>query len=155
MAPPATVGQGFTKERIIGIGFNTQERTEWHRIKLFGKLGDIAGEYLRKGSQCYIEGRIRYDKFTGQDGQERYTTEIAAEKMQMSGYRGEGSNGSSSGTFGNHGARAHSSARQLSEKAAYKTATEDPFVEDGMPFGGEEDGKGTPTQMVGAYQKVF
>ena len=68
----------------------TQERTEWHRVKFFGKLGEIAGEYLRKGSQCYVEGSIRYDKFTGQDGQERYYTDIVADEMQMLGGRGEG-----------------------------------------------------------------
>jgi single-strand DNA-binding protein len=67
----------------------TQERTEWHRVKFFGKLAEIAGEYLRKGSQCYVEGAIRYDKFTGQDGQERYYTDIVADEMQMLGGRGE------------------------------------------------------------------
>ncbi|MBE0267822.1 single-stranded DNA-binding protein [Xylella fastidiosa subsp. multiplex] len=72
---------------------NTQERTEWHRVKFFGKLGEIAAEYLHKGSQCYIEGTIRYDKFTGQDGQERYVTEIIADQMHMLGGRGEGSSG--------------------------------------------------------------
>lgn len=69
---------------------NQQERTEWHRVKFFGKLGEIAGEYLRKGSQCYVEGEIRYDKFTGQDGQERYFTDIVANEMQMLGGRQEG-----------------------------------------------------------------
>lgn len=69
---------------------NQQERTEWHRVKFFGKLGEIAGEYLRKGSQCYIEGSIRYDKFTGQDGQDRYITEIVADEMQMLGGRQDG-----------------------------------------------------------------
>ena len=76
---------------------NTQERTEWHRVVFFGKLGEIAGEYLRKGSQVYVEGSIRYDKFTGQDGQERYTTDIIADEMQMLGGRGEGGQG---GGFG-------------------------------------------------------
>jgi single-strand DNA-binding protein len=69
---------------------NAQERTEWHRVKLFGKLGEIAAEYLRKGSQVYIEGSIRYDKFTGQDGVDRYFTDIVADEMQMLGGRGEG-----------------------------------------------------------------
>ena len=69
---------------------NQQERTEWHRVKFFGKLGEIAGEYLRKGSQCYVEGSIRYDKFTGQDGQDRYITEIVADEMQMLGGRPDG-----------------------------------------------------------------
>ena len=68
---------------------NTQERTEWHRVKLFGKLGEIAGEYLKKGRQVYIEGSIRYDKFTGQDGVEKYFTDIVADEMQMLG-GGEG-----------------------------------------------------------------
>ena len=72
---------------------NQQERTEWHRVKFFGKLGEIAGEYLRKGSQCYVEGSIRYDKFTGQDGQDRYITEIVADEMQMLGGRGGGEGG--------------------------------------------------------------
>ena len=70
-----------------------QERTEWHRVKFFGKLGEIAGEYLRKGSQVYVEGSIRYDKFTGQDGQERYFTDIVCDEMQMLGGRGEGGGG--------------------------------------------------------------
>src|SRR5690349_14277970 len=69
---------------------NTQERTEWHRVKLFGKLGEIAGEYLKKGRQVYIEGSIRYDKFTGQDGVEKYFTDIVADEMQMLGGGGEG-----------------------------------------------------------------
>ena len=64
---------------------NIQERTEWHRVKLFGKLGEIAGEYLKKGRQVYIEGSIRYDKFTGQDGVEKYFTDIIADEMQMLG----------------------------------------------------------------------
>ena len=72
---------------------NTQEKTEWHRVKLFGKLGEIAGEYLRKGRQVYIEGSIRYDKFTGQDGVEKYFTDIVADEMQMLGGGGEGGGG--------------------------------------------------------------
>jgi len=66
------------------------ERTEWHRVTLFGKLGEIAGEYLRKGSQCYIEGSIRYDKYTDKEGVEKYSTDIIADEMQMMGGRGEG-----------------------------------------------------------------
>ena len=69
---------------------NTQERTEWHRVKFFGKLGEIAGEYLRKGSQVYVEGSIRYSEHTGDDGQKRYYTDIIADEMQMLGGRGDG-----------------------------------------------------------------
>jgi len=74
------------------------ERTEWHRVKLFGKLGEIAGEYLKKGRQVYIEGSIRYDKFTGQDGVEKYFTDIVADEMQMlGGVGGEGGGGARTG----------------------------------------------------------
>ena len=79
---------------------NQQERTEWHRVVFFGKLGEIAGEYLRKGSQVYVEGEIRYDKFTGQDGVEKYTTDIVANEMQMLGGRGEGGGGGGGGYGG-------------------------------------------------------
>ena len=65
-----------------------QERTEWHRIVMFGKLGEIAGEYLRKGSKVYIEGRIQTRKWQGQDGQDRWTTEVVANEMQMLDSRG-------------------------------------------------------------------
>jgi len=69
---------------------NTQERTEWHRVTFFGKLGEIAGEYLRKGSQVYVEGSIRYDKYTDKEGVERMSTDIIADEMQMLGGRAEG-----------------------------------------------------------------
>lgn len=67
-----------------------QERTEWHRIKFFGRLAEIAGEYLRKGSQVYVEGSLRTDKYTDKDGIERYSTDIVANEMQMLGGRSEG-----------------------------------------------------------------
>jgi len=66
-----------------------QERTEWHRVVFFNKLGEIAGEYLKKGSKVYIEGSIRTRKWQGQDGQDRYTTEIVASEMQMLDGRGD------------------------------------------------------------------
>lgn len=65
-----------------------QERTEWHRVVLFGRTAEIAAEYLRKGSQIYVEGRIQTRKWQGQDGQDRWTTEIVANDMQMLGSRG-------------------------------------------------------------------
>lgn len=69
---------------------NAHERTEWHRVKFFGKLAEIAAEYLRKGSQVYVEGRISYSEHTGDDGQKRYYTDIIADEMQMLGGRGDG-----------------------------------------------------------------
>ncbi|MFA5626951.1 MAG: single-stranded DNA-binding protein [Thiohalomonadaceae bacterium] len=74
-----------------------QERTEWHRVVMFGRLGEIAGEYLKKGSQVYIEGRLQTRKWQGQDGQDRYTTEIVANDMQMLG--SAAGRGSSSANF--------------------------------------------------------
>jgi len=67
-----------------------QEKTEWHRISMFGKLAEIAGEYLKKGSQVYVEGRIQTRKWTNKEGQDQYTTEIVADKMQMLGGRSGG-----------------------------------------------------------------
>jgi single-strand DNA-binding protein len=64
-----------------------KEATEWHRIAFFGKLAEIAGQYLKKGSQVYIEGKLRTRKWTDKDGVEKYTTEIIAESMQMLGSR--------------------------------------------------------------------
>ena len=64
-----------------------QEKTEWHRVVFFGKLGEIAGEYLKKGSQAYIEGRLQTRKWTDKEGKDRYTTEIVADQLQMLGGR--------------------------------------------------------------------
>jgi single-strand DNA-binding protein len=64
-----------------------REETEWHRVAFFGRLAEIAGEYLKKGSQVYIEGRLRTRKWQDKDGQDRYTTEIVADVMQMLGAR--------------------------------------------------------------------
>ena len=74
-----------------------QERTEWHRIKFFGRLAEIAGEYLKKGRQVYVEGRLQTDKYTDKDGVERYTTDIIANEMQMLGGTGEGGGGAGGG----------------------------------------------------------
>jgi len=67
-----------------------QEHTEWHRIAFFGKLAEIAGEYLKKGSPVYVEGRIRTRKWQDKEGQDKYSTEIVADRMQLLGGRGGG-----------------------------------------------------------------
>ena len=64
-----------------------QEKTEWHRVAFFGKLAEIAGEYLKKGSQVYVEGRLQTRKWQDKDGQDKYMTEIVANQMQMLGSR--------------------------------------------------------------------
>jgi len=77
-----------------------QERTEWHRVKLFGRLAEIAGEYLKKGRQVYIEGSLRTDKYTDKEGIQRYSTDIIGNEMQMLGGGGEG--GSAGGGGGGY-----------------------------------------------------
>lgn len=77
-----------------------QERTEWHRVVFFNRLGEIAGEYLRKGSKVYIEGSLRTRKWQAQDGTDRYTTEIVANEMQMLDSRGDNSGSSMGGDYG-------------------------------------------------------
>ena len=67
-----------------------KERTEWHRVAFFNRLAEIAGEYLCKGSQVYVEGKFRTRKWQDQQGNDRYTTEIIADEMQMLGGRGDG-----------------------------------------------------------------
>ncbi|MCR4297346.1 MAG: single-stranded DNA-binding protein [Gallionella sp.] len=67
-----------------------QERTEWHRVSFFGRQAEVVGEYLKKGSQIYVEGRIQTRKWQDKDGQDRYTTEIVADRMQMLGSKSSG-----------------------------------------------------------------
>ena len=74
-----------------------QERTEWHNIALFGRLGEIAAEYLRKGSQVFVEGKLRTRKWQDKQGNDRFTTEIIADNMQMLGGRAGGGGGGAGG----------------------------------------------------------
>jgi single-strand DNA-binding protein len=75
-----------------------QERTEWHRVALFGRLAEIAAEYLRKGSQVYIEGSLRTRKWQDKQGNERYSTEIVGNELQMLGGRGGGASAGAGGS---------------------------------------------------------
>ena len=77
-----------------------QERTEWHRVVVFRRLAEIAGEYLKKGSKVYIEGRIRTRKWQDQNGQDRYTTEIHGDELQMLDSRGGNMNDNMPSTSG-------------------------------------------------------
>lgn len=74
-----------------------QERTEWHRLTMYRRLAEVAGEYLKKGSQIYVEGKLQTRKWQDQQGQDRYTTEIIVDQMQMLGGRNEGGNQSGGG----------------------------------------------------------
>lgn len=90
-----------------------QEQTEWHRISMFGKQAEIAGQYLKKGSIVYIEGRIQTRKWTDKEGQERQTTEIRADRMQMLGGRDE---------------------KQQQSKPTQSEASSSDFGDDDIPF---------------------
>ncbi len=91
------------------------ERTEWHRIVFFNKLAEIAGEYLKKGSKVYIEGSIRTRKWQGQDGQDRYTTEIVASEMQMLDGRGDSQGDAGGHPAANQGAQAQGNMNAQSQ----------------------------------------
>ena len=111
----------------------TQERTEWHRVVFFSRLAEIAGEYLRKGSQVYVEGSIRTRKWQGQDGQDRYTTEVVANEMQMLGGRG----GDTAARPQQGGGFRDQPPAQQSGQAESKPAAapaEDNFTDDDIPF---------------------
>lgn len=131
-----------------------QERTEWHRVKFFGRLAEIAGEYLRKGRQVYIEGSLRTDKWQDQSGQDRYTTEVIANEMQMLGGRGDdeparagqGSGQRSSQGSGQGGFRedAGGPSRQESSQSAGQSSGQSSGHSSGQPSGqssGQSSGK--------------
>ena len=102
-----------------------QERTEWHRVVFFGRLAEIVGEYLKKGSQVYVEGRLQTRKWQDKDGNDRYTTEIVANEMQMLGGRGGGAERDTSRS-------APASESRGREEPAPRTDSE--FVDDDIPF---------------------
>lgn len=94
-----------TTEKFKNKSGDWEERTEWHNVTLWGRLAEIAGEYLAKGKQVFIEGRLQTRKWQDRDGKDRYTTEIVGEKMQMLG-GGNGQRSSDGGSGGGAGSRA-------------------------------------------------
>ncbi len=121
-----------------------QERTEWHNIVMYRKLAEIAGEYLKKGRPVYVEGRLQTRKWQTKEGQDRYTTEIIAEQMQMLGGRDGGSNASYDGGMDQGGmddynqappsqSQARSAPAQSAPKPAAAGSGFDDF-EDDIPF---------------------
>lgn len=101
-----------------------QERTEWHRVVFFGRLAEIVAEYLKKGSQVYVEGRLQTRKWQDKEGNDRYSTEVVANEMQMLGGRGGG------------GANMNQSAPPAAEgrAPAGKSTADSDFVDDDIPF---------------------
>ena len=141
----ATLSVATTYSRKDKDG-NFQEKTEWHRVKLFGKTAEVAGEYLKKGRQVYIEGRIEYGSYE-KDGVKHYTTDIIGEDMQMlgggdgqrgggegGGYQQRGAGGGSS-SYGSGGDRQQRAPAQRRDPAPAKPANFDdvPFDDD-IPF---------------------
>lgn len=108
-----------------------QERTEWHRIVAWGRLAEICGQYLRKGKQVYIEGRLQTREWEDQQGQKRYTTEIVAQTMQMLGRPGEFEGGGGGGYGGGQ--------PQRQQPAQQGGGQEDPFPEAPQNMPGEDD----------------
>ena len=100
----------------------TKERVEWHRVIFFGRLAEVVNEYLRKGSQVYVEGRIQTRKWQDKDGNDRYTTEIVANEMQMLGSRGTNSDSPAS-----------QQSASTSQPASPSAVVNDPFDDD-IPF---------------------
>ena len=108
-----------------------KEATEWHRVVFFRKLAEIAGQYLKKGSQVYIEGSLKTRKWQGQDGQDRYTTEIVADTMQMLGRR-EGMGGGDTPARESGGSRG--APAQGGKPAAQPAGSNFNDFEDDIPF---------------------
>jgi single-strand DNA-binding protein len=106
-----------------------QERTEWHNIALFGRLGEIAAEYLRKGSQVYIEGKLRTRKWQDKQGTDRFTTEIIADNMQMLGGRAGGAPAMS----GDRAASANAPPRDDYDQTPAPAGAKEDFDDD-IPF---------------------
>jgi single-strand DNA-binding protein len=109
-----------------------QEKTEWHRVAFFGKLAEIAGEYLKKGSQVYVEGRLQTRKWQDKEGADKYTTEIVANVMQMLGSR-QGMGGGDRDAGGERPQGGGGGAKPAAAKPAGKGGKFDDF-EDDIPF---------------------
>lgn len=105
-----------------------KEATEWHRISFFGKLAEIAGQYLKKGSPVYVEGKLRTQKYTDKDGIERYQTNIIASTMQMLGSKQDSGNGGQSGSQ-NNGRNSYADQKQTGRRPAAQ-----PDLDDDIPF---------------------
>lgn len=121
-----------------------QERTEWHRVVFFNRLAEIAGEYLRKGGKVYIEGSLRTRKWQDQSGQDRYTTEIVGNEMQMLDSRGDNMGGGDSGGYGqpaprpqqssNYGGQAPAQQSQPQPSVSHAPPPDMDSFDDDIPF---------------------
>ena len=112
-----------------------REQTEWHTIVMYDRLAEIAAEYLKKGSQVYIEGKLRTRKWQDKEGRDRYTTEINANEMQMLGGRPGGSTGGGGGMGGSSDhSRSEAPSRPATAGAGSRAPAEDSPFDDDIPF---------------------
>jgi len=111
-----------------------KEATEWHRISFFGRQAEVAGEYLKKGSQVYVEGSLRTRKWQDKDGQDRYSTEIRGDVMQMLGRREGGGEPRPAADPGERGERAEARPAAAKPAPAKKPAGKFDDMEDDIPF---------------------
>jgi len=127
-----------TTEQWKDKGGEKQEATEWHRVAFFGRLAEVAGEYLKKGSQVYVEGRLQTRKWTDKEGQERFTTEIRADRMQMLGGRSGMGGGGGDYSEGGEESRPQRSSPPAQRAPASSGAAKPPSkfddLEDDIPF---------------------
>jgi single-strand DNA-binding protein len=119
------------KDRETG---ESQERTEWHRVVFFRRLAEIVGEYLKKGSKVYVEGRLRTRKWQDNQGQDRYTTEIVADEMQMLDSRSGGSASFDGGFRGKPEPASQPSGDQARQAPAPSQGVSDDGFDDDIPF---------------------
>ena len=113
-----------------------QERTEWHNLVFFNRIGEIAGEYLRKGSKIYVEGQLRTNKWQDTEGKDRYKTEIVVNDMQMLDSKGDSQQQGASHQKPQHQKTQHQKPQQQQAPAAsnVQTAAVDEFDDDSVPF---------------------
>jgi single-strand DNA-binding protein len=136
-----------TNEKWKDKNGEMQERTEWHRVKFFGRLAEIAGEYLKKGGQCYVEGKLRTEKYTDKQGVERYSTDIIADEMMLLGGKGGGAGAGAGAERGERSERPQRGAggaggyggygggdRAGTAAPASANRSEEPFPDDDIPF---------------------
>ena len=119
------------KDRTSG---ERQEKTEWHRVTFYRRLAEIAGEYLKKGSQVFVEGRLETRKWTDKEGKDRYTTEIIANEMKMLGSRAGGGTPNYDASEDGGTSRAPAKAAAAGGKPAAKTPGSITDMDDDIPF---------------------
>ncbi|MFT5542058.1 MAG: single-strand DNA-binding protein [Glaciecola sp.] len=125
-----------------------QEKTEWHKVTMYRRLAEIAGEYLKKGSQIYLEGKLQTRKWQDQQGNDRYTTEVIADQLQMLGGKNEGGNAG-----GGQGGGYQQSGGQPNQGGGYQQSGGQSNQGGGYQQGGGQASQGGQSNQGGGYQK--